>query len=130
EQAYTNPNGVNTLSQASITQWNEWSSLPVGGGTMGVVETVNITAPTAPGAAPTVSTPQNPVAAATGGIDDFLAFPEKVVGWISNRTNIMRVVKVIIGGLMILVGTNMLIKDTTKIDVGGSVADVAKVAAL
>lgn len=64
EQAYTNPNGVNVTSQGTITQWNEQASLPVGGGTLGVIETVNITAPGTKGGQPTVSTPQNPTTAA------------------------------------------------------------------
>ena len=63
EQAYTNPNSVNATSQGTISQWNEQASLPVGGGTLGVIETVNITAPGTPGGQPTVSTPQNPTTA-------------------------------------------------------------------
>lgn len=64
EQAYTNPNGVNTLAQATITQWNEQASLPFGGGTLGVVETANVTPPTTPGGPIGLSTPQNPTTAA------------------------------------------------------------------
>jgi hypothetical protein len=64
EQAYTNPNGVNALAQGTISQWDYQSSLPFGGGTLGVVETANITAPATPGGTPTLSTPQNPTTAA------------------------------------------------------------------
>jgi len=67
------------------------------------------------------------VESATGGVGDFLAFPEKALGWISNRSNIVRVVKVVVGSLMILTGINMLVKDTTNIDVGGAVTSAAKV---
>jgi hypothetical protein len=62
---------------------------------------------------------------ATGSVDDFLEFPEKILGWISNRANIVRVVKVIVGGVMVLTGLNMLVKDTTNIDVAGSVKNAA-----
>ena len=65
-------------------------------------------------------------ASATGGVDDFLEFPEKALGWISDRSNIVRVVKVVVGSLMIITGINMLVKDTTNIDVGGAVTSAAK----
>jgi len=66
EQAYTNPNGINPASQGTISQWNEQASLPAGGGVLGVIETVNITAPNTPGGQPSVSTQQNPTTAALG----------------------------------------------------------------
>lgn len=68
EQAYTNPNGVNTLAQATITQWNEQASLPAGGGVLGVVKTVNLTPPTTPGGPIGISTGQNPTTAALSGL--------------------------------------------------------------
>lgn len=67
EAAYANPNSDNTFTQATISQWDAWSSLPAGGGVAGVVETRNITAPTTPGGHPVISTPQNPTTAAASG---------------------------------------------------------------
>jgi hypothetical protein len=84
------------------------------------------------GSATNITTPGGVVtgggatAAATGGIDDFLQYPQKVLAWISNRSNIVRVAKVVIGGTMILVGLDMLTKQETNIDIGGAVTGAAK----
>jgi hypothetical protein len=63
----------------------------------------------------------NPLAAIAEFIGD-------IGSWISNRTNIVRVIKVVVGGSMVLVGLNMLTKDTTNIDIGGAVTGAAKAA--
>jgi len=68
--------------------------------------------------------PQQPINP-TGSLDDFLEFPEKVLAWISNRENMVRVVKVIVGSVMILTGLDMLAKDTTGINPAGAVKNAA-----
>lgn len=103
EQAYANPNTVNPASQAAISQWDSDASLPAGGGVLGVVETVNITAPSAPGGQPSVSTQQNPATAAAGqltglaAIGDFFQRLTQANTWV-------RLAKVIIGGSLLIFG--------------------------
>lgn len=104
EQAYANPNTVDAASQVTIQQWNNHASLPAGGGTFGTVETVNITAPAKPGAAPVVSTPQNPATAAASqdipglpAIGDFFSRLTEAATWI-------RIAKVVAGGVLLIVG--------------------------
>jgi hypothetical protein len=100
EQAESNANQINAASQAAITQWDEWASLPAGGGTLGVVETVNITWS---GNTATSSTPQNPTTAAAGQlpglaqIGDFFHRLTEAATWI-------RLAKVVIGGALVLIG--------------------------
>lgn len=62
----------------------------------------------------------------TSAIAQFLKYPEKVLAWIGNRQNIVRVAKVVIGGTMVLVGLNMLTKNETSVTT--SARQVAKTA--
>lgn len=102
EQAQANPNTKNAAVQATLTQWNAWASLPVGGGEAGVMQTVNITAPGTSGNTSKkskYSTPQNPTAAAAdnAGVTGFLHGLTSANLWI-------RVAKVIAGGVILTVG--------------------------
>jgi hypothetical protein len=63
-------------------------------------------------------------------IEQFSEFPLKILGWISDRENIVRVVKVIVGSIMMLVGMDMLVKDTTNIDVSGAIKTAAMTAVM
>jgi hypothetical protein len=100
EAAVANPNGANAVSQLTVSQWNEYSSLPVGGGSLGVLQTVNVT--WANGTA-TTSTPQNPTTAAASQVPglqqvgSFLNALSQTITWV-------RVAKVIVGGTLIVVG--------------------------
>lgn len=98
EQAYTNPNTVNTLEHATITQWDLYASLPVGGGTAGVIETINVTAPVKKGQAPQLSTPQNPVTAAVKSVTSPLDFIASGAFWV-------RAGEVFLGLILVAVGT-------------------------
>lgn len=63
----------------------------------------------------------------SNGVGAFLMFPEKVLAWISNRGNIVRIVKVTAGGAMILVGLNMLAtKESSLVGAAETVAKVVK----
>ena len=112
----------NSLADAQAAKPAGMSTLQMlAGGLVGGTELAMGTTPT------TAAGSATEAASATGGLDDFLEFPEKALGWISNRANIVRVVKVVVGSLMIITGINMLVKDTTNIDVGGAVKSAAKV---
>lgn len=97
QEAGNNPNIVDTVSQLSITQWNEYASLPAGGGTLGVIETVNLSTN---GTKKQVSGQQNPVAEATGiaSVTDFLSGIASANLWI-------RVAMVTGGGVMIILAS-------------------------
>ena len=100
EQAIANPNGVNALSQLTISQWNEYASLPVGGGSLGVVETVDVTWN---GSSADVSTPQNPTTAASDQIPGLQQIGDFFTSLDSKNTWV-RVVKVVIGGALLIAG--------------------------
>jgi hypothetical protein len=65
----------------------------------------------------------NAVQNSNNGLGAFLQYPEKALAWISNRGNIVRIVKVVAGGGMVLVGLTMLVNKETNI--GTAVKSVA-----
>lgn len=108
EEALKNPNSVNGFSQATITQWNEYASLPVGGGTLGMIETVNVTVTTVNGkTTKTVSTKQDPTTAAlkqaVPGIPGISSVTDFLQGLTSANLWI-RAAKIVIGGTILIVG--------------------------
>lgn len=122
EQAYTNPNGINPLSQVTISQWDSQASLPVGGGTIGVVETVNITAPVKKGGKPKISTQQNPTTAAAkhdvpgvAAIGTFFTDLQNPALWI-------RIGKIAFGSVLLIIGIAKLTGASEK---AGSIAGKA-----
>lgn len=127
EQAYTNPNQVNWLSQPVISQWDAWASLPVGGGTLGVIETVNITAPSKPGQPPTISTPQNPTTAGAGAAGNDLGLAG-IAGGISAFYHVLTDGKlwrslawILLGFLLIFTGLTWWIGGSAAVPAAGFV---------
>jgi hypothetical protein len=107
EAAVQHGNSINAAVQAIITACDAAASSPVGGGVVGVLETVN--APHATAAAgsgqlntPTAdaSTPQNPTTAAAAA-NSFLQSLSSANLWI-------RVAKIAIGGVLLIVGAAKL----------------------
>jgi hypothetical protein len=106
ESAYSNPNELNVLSQAAITAWDVDASLPVGGGTAGIIETSSITAPGTGGNStknPQASTPQNPYTSAIANSSPVKSLSD-LVSIFQNKNTWIRVTKVILGGTMLTVG--------------------------
>lgn len=101
EQAVSNPNTVDWLSQPTISQWDGWASETTNTrGAHGVIETVNIAAPGTggnKGTTPSSSTPQNPAtSAASGWVGSITGF---------HGTNfVLRAIKVLVGGLLVMIG--------------------------
>lgn len=106
EQAVSNPNSNNAATQATISQWDTWASLPVGGGTFGVIETVNITWNKNHTEA-TSSTQQNPVTAAGSSLLN--------MNW-SNW--VMRIGEVVLGVVLIGVALNAMLNNPVVKSVG------------
>jgi hypothetical protein len=121
EQAQANPNIVNAASQLTITQWNDQASLPVGGGALGVLQTVNITAPSG-GKPAQFSTPQNPTTAAASQATGLAAIGD-FFNSLSFSGTWVRVAKVTVGSVLVIVG---LIKMTGAEKVVETAAEVAK----
>lgn len=127
EDAYANPNTVSNAAEITIQQWNNHASLPVGGGTFGTIETVNITAPAKAGAAPSISTPQSPLAASVGNSLDWLSNIADFFSRLSEANTWIRVAEFVLGGALVLVGVAHVAKGT---QVGQTAAKVAKTAGL
>jgi hypothetical protein len=88
------------------------------------------TATPPPSTAAASNSPKVPSVPGLSTLEQFGEFPLKILGWISDRENIVRVVKVIVGSIMMLVGMDMLVKDTTNIDIGGAVKTAAMTAVM
>jgi hypothetical protein len=103
-EAKAHPNGPANPEQAILLAEDQAAaSLPVGGGQAGV---------------------QSGTTQAVG-ITSYLDAIKKAAAWISNRGNMVRIVKVVAGGGMILVGISMLVKDTNTVQ--GAISTATKV---
>jgi hypothetical protein len=109
EQALSNANLVNATSQPTITQWDTWASLPFGGGSAGVIETVNVTWSTNKQGkkVATSSTPQNPTTASAGQLTGLAAIGD-FFNKLENSNTWLRVGEVILGIALISVGVARL----------------------
>lgn len=101
ELALSNPNIIDPLSQAVITSWDAQASLPAGGGTLGVIETVNVTWS---GGTATSSTPQNPTTAAAGNAIPGLTQIGDAFGTLTQANTWIRAAKILAGGALLVIG--------------------------
>lgn len=123
EEAYTNANTDDAATQAVLTSWDAAASLPAGGGELGLMETVNITAPTKKGQEPAASTQQNPatsfakqnvpnplsgLAAIAAALAKFVGYLGDVAMWRSLGWLLLGVIMVIAGILLWLKKENYL----------------------
>lgn len=56
----------------------------------------------------------DPIEKVAGALGDIAKFPLAIYNWITDRDNVFRVVKVVVGGTVLLVGLNMLGKPITE----------------